>query len=147
MTDKIDLRILDLLLKDSKMTIKEISKATNLSSTPVYERIRKMENEGIIQSYTVRLDKKKLGLGLSVFCQISLEIHHKDIIEAFEARISQFEEVIACYHLAGIMDYLLYISVADMNAYQDFLKNKLASMENIRKVQSSFVLTEVKSPY
>lgn len=143
--DQKDVMILNLLKKNSKMTIKEISKATHLSPTPVYERIRKLEAEGIIEAYTIRINPYKLGKRLFIYCQISLEIHHKDVIEKFEQNIVEFEEVIACFHLAGIMDYLLYIAVEDMNAYQDFLKNKLASMENIRKVQSSFVLTEVKN--
>ena len=142
--DSKDKLILDMLKKNSKMTIKEISQSTHLSPTPVYERIKKMENDGVIEAYTIRVDPVKIGKKLFVFCQLSLEIHHKDVIEKFEKNIVEFEEVIACYHLAGIMDYLLYIGVEDMGDYQEFLKNKLASMENIRKVQSSFVLTEVK---
>lgn len=145
MQDIKDQAILAMLKQDSKKTIREISTATHLSPTAVYERIRKLESSGVIEAYTIRVNRKKTGQLLSAFCQISLDVHHKDIIEKFEKEITNFEEVMACYHLAGIMDYLLHVSVTDMNAYQDFLKNKLASMENIRKVQSSFVMTEVKS--
>ncbi|MFZ1703188.1 MAG: Lrp/AsnC family transcriptional regulator [Saprospiraceae bacterium] len=144
MIDDTDKKILLCLQENCKMTIKQISQKTHLSPTPVYERIKKLENEGIIQGYTIKVDRNKLGLGMVVFCQISLEVHHKDVIELFEKQILLFEEVVACYHLAGIMDYLLHVMVKDMDAYQAFLKNKLASMDNIRKVQSSFILTEVK---
>lgn len=145
MLDQKDRAILAMLKKDCKKTIREISTETHLSPTAVYERIKKLETSGIIEAYTIKLNKKKTGKLLSAFCQISLEVHHKDVIEKFEKEIACFEEVIACYHLAGIMDYLLHVTVDDMNAYQEFLKNKLATMENIRKVQSSFVMTEVKS--
>src|SRR5690606_4133595 len=117
--DSKDELIISLLKRNSKMTIKVLSQHTHLSPTPVYERIRKLESEGIIEAYTIRINPVKLGKRLFVFCQISLEIHHKDVIERFEQNIVEFDEVIACYHLAGIMDYLLYIAVEDMNAYQD----------------------------
>ncbi len=143
MTDDKDKIILSMLKKNSKMTIKELSQATHLSPTPVYERIRKLENEGIITGYTITVDDRKLGKSLTVFCHISLDIHHKHVIEAFEEEIVLFEEVLACYHLTGIMDYMLHVVVSDMDDFQNFLKNKLAGVKNIRKVQSSFVLSKL----
>ncbi|MBK7525517.1 MAG: Lrp/AsnC family transcriptional regulator [Saprospiraceae bacterium] len=144
MIDHIDKKILSLLTQNSKLTIREISREAHLSPTPVYERIKKMENENIIQGYTIVVNNSKLDLNLVVFCHINLEIHHKDVIEQFEKDILHFEEVIACYHLAGVTDYLLHVIVKDMVAYQEFLKNKLASVKNIRNVQSAFVMEELK---
>ncbi|MBK8620795.1 MAG: Lrp/AsnC family transcriptional regulator [Saprospiraceae bacterium] len=125
MIDDKDKMLLTLLKKNSKMTIKELSQATHLSPTPVYERIRKMEKEGIITSYSITVDEKKLGKNLTVFCQISLDIHHKDVIKAFEEEIVLFDEVLACYHLTGIMDYMLHVVVSDMDDFQNFLKTNL----------------------
>jgi Lrp/AsnC family leucine-responsive transcriptional regulator len=144
MIDNTDKKILSLLTQNSKLTIREISREAHLSPTPVYERIKKLENEKIIQGYTIIVDKSKLDLNMVVFCHINLEVHHKDVIENFEDEILQFEEVVACYHIAGITDYLLHVIVKDMVAYQEFLKTKLASVKNIRKVQSAFVMEEIK---
>jgi len=143
--DNIDLGILNLLQQDGKMTVKELSTHLNLSPTPIYERIKKMEKEGVIVGYTVMIDRLKLNYNLLILCNVSLETHNKKFIQKFEKDICTFEEVLECFHIAGMYDYLLKILVKDMTEYQIFVTQKLASLENIGKVQSSFVLTEVKS--
>lgn len=145
MPDNTDLAILKLLHHDAKMTIKELSQQLNLSQTPVYERIKKLETEGYLKSYTAVLDTKKLGFTLVAYCNISLITHQRALLEKFESDIQQITEVIECYHIAGMYDYLLKVVVRDMDEYQLFLTRKLASLENIAKVQSSFVMTEVKA--
>lgn len=142
--DSIDCAILNLLQKNSKITNKELSERLNLTTTPIFERIKKLEREGIIKSYRAVIDRKKAGLQLMVFCNVTLNLHQTDYLKKFEKDIQQFPEVVECYHVAGIFDYLLKIYTTDMDQYQDFLSNKLASIENISKVQSSFVMTEVK---
>ncbi|WP_234418179.1 Lrp/AsnC family transcriptional regulator [Aquimarina aquimarini] len=142
--DKIDRSIIVLLQKDGKITIKEIAERLNLTTTPIFERVKKLEREGYIKSYKAILDRKKVGLQLMVFCNVTLNLHQTDYLKKFEKDIQQFPEVVECYHVAGMFDYLIKIYAENMEQYQDFLSNKLASLENISKVQSSFVMTEVK---
>ena len=145
MIDPTDKSILALLQKDGKITFKEIASQLNLTTTPVYERIKRLEKQGYIKSYKAILDRKKIGLNLLVFCNISLKEHQASYLAQFEKDIKEFNEVISCYHIAGMYDYLIKISVQDMDVYQHFIANKLANIKNIARVQSSFVMTEVKS--
>ncbi len=142
--DEIDRKILRFLQEDGKMKIKEIANELNMSNTPIFERIKRLEKEELITGYSAQVNKEGLGFGLVAFCTVSLEKHHKEFIEQFEKDVAELEEVIECYHIAGMFDYLLKIYVKDMVAYQEFIANRLASLENIGRVNSSFVMTEVK---
>jgi DNA-binding Lrp family transcriptional regulator len=142
--DAIDLQILDLLSKNGKLGNKEIAAAIGLSTTPTFERVKRLEKKGIIKGYVAILDKKKIGKGLKVFCQVSLKSHNAEIIDGFEAEIVHLSEVSACYHIAGDFDYSLFIEVADMDEYQQFLKQKLANIPNIANVQTAFVMSTLK---
>jgi len=144
MPDPYDVAILQEVQKNAKITIKDLSEKINLSPTPTFERLKKLEKEGYITGYHAKLDIKKLGLSLMVMCNVSLKNHQKDIIEKFQEEIIRFDEVKECYHIAGMYDYLLKIIVKDMDAYQQFVSKKLASLENIGNVQSSFVMIELK---
>ena len=144
MPDIYDIAILQEVQKNAKITVKELSEKINLSPTPTFERLKKLEREGYITGYHAKLDIKKLGLSLMVMCNVSLKNHQKDIIEKFQEEIIRFDEVKECYHIAGMYDYLLKIIVKDMDAYQQFVSKKLASLENIGNVQSSFVMIELK---
>ncbi|WP_020535532.1 Lrp/AsnC family transcriptional regulator [Lewinella cohaerens] len=142
--DAIDRRILQLLQADGKRKIKEIAHELQMTNTPVFERIKRLEKDGFIRGYTALIDRAKLGFMLTVFCAVNLEQHHKAYLDQFEADIRELPEVAACYHLAGMFDYLLKVYVKDMADYQFFITQKLASLANIGRVQSSFVMTEVK---
>lgn len=144
MPDIYDIAILQEVQKNAKITVKELSEKINLSPTPTFERLKKLEREGYITGYHAKLDIKKLGLSLMVMCNVSLKIHQKDFIEKFQEEIIRFDEVKECYHIAGMYDYLLKIIVKDMDAYQQFVSKKLASLDNIGNVQSSFVMIELK---
>ena len=142
--DAIDLQILDLLSKNGKLGNKEIAAVIGLSTTPTFERVKRLERKGIIKGYRAILDKKIIGKGLKVFCQVSLKSHNAEIIDGFEAEIVHLSEVSACYHIAGDFDYSLFIEVADMDEYQQFLKQKLANIPNIANVQTAFVMSTLK---
>lgn len=142
--DAIDLNILKLLQQDAKTTNKEIAAAMGLTTTPVYERIKKLEKAGIIKGYTAIIDGRLIGQSMTAFCQVELKEHTQEFIEGFEQQISSLDEVMECHHIAGASDYLLKIIVKDMNTYRDFMTNKLASIDNIGRVQSSFVMKEIK---
>lgn len=142
--DDIDRKILRLLSKNAKLGNKEIAAEIGLSITPTFERIKRLERNGVIQAYEAKLDKKKIGKGLHVLCQVSLKAHNLELLVGFEDEVVYLSEVSACYHIAGNYDYLLSIEVKDMDEYQMFLKEKLASIPNIANVQSSFVMSTLK---
>lgn len=142
--DKTDIRLLELLQADARLTTKELADKLGKSVTPVYERKRRLENEGFITRYTAIVDKNKIGKSLVAFTNVQLRQHAQQILLNFEKTIVKFEEVMECYHMTGVYDYMLKVAVTDMAAYQDFIVNKLAKLTDIGTVQSSFVMTEVK---
>lgn len=142
--DATDRRILKMLQFDGKATIKEMANQLNMTNTPVFERVKKLERDGFIKQYTAILDRQKIGLQMVVFCTVSLKVHHADFLERFEQEVTCLEEVVECYHIAGMFDYLLKVVVKDMDVYRQFVSKKLAALENIGKVQSSFVMTEIR---
>lgn len=139
----IDVQILRLLKQNAKISIKEIANKVGLSTTPVFERIKKLERTKIIESYTIKLNRDKIGKPLRILCQISLKEHSKSAIEVFEKEITELQEINECLHVAGNYDYLLILEMKDVQSYEQFLKDKLATMSNISNVNSSFVLGTV----
>lgn len=143
--DKVDCSILELLQEDSVQTTKELAAKLKLTTTPVFERVKRLEREGYIENYTAHLNRKKIGLPMLVFCDVSLKEHNRDYLLQFEQEIATIPEVIECHHVAGDYDYLLKIVARDIDGYKDFVNNKLATLDNIGRVQSHFVMTEVKN--
>ena len=142
--DQTDKKILLLLQENSKSNIKEIALKIGLTQTPTYERIKRLEKFGVIKNYSAVIDKEKIGLQITVFCQVSLQAHSNELIHKFETSIAKLDEIIECHHVAGNFDYLLKILVKDMKAYQKFLTNKLSALHPISNVQSNFVLSTTK---
>mgnify|MGYP003951757183 CR=1 FL=1 len=142
--DNIDQKILMLLQKDAKMTIKEVAIELNLSTTPIFERIKKLEERNFIKGYHAEINRHLIGLGLMVFCNVSLKEHQSNFLKKFELEVQSIDEIMACYHLGGNYDYLLTVCVKNIDAYHDFIANKLANISNIANVQSSFVMKEIK---
>lgn len=142
--DSIDLRILRLLQGDGKMKIKDIAGNLEMSNTPVYERIKRMEREGFIKGYSTQIDREKLGFNIVAFVSITLDKHSTDALNVFKEQIEDMDEILECYYIAGLFDFLLKIVVQDMNTYQDFITQRLASIDVVGKVQSSFVMSEIK---
>lgn len=143
--DATDRRILQLLQADAFLTTKEVAANLNLSNTPVFERVRRLEREGYVARYTALLDRRKIGFSMLVFCDVALKEHNRDYLLRFEQEIAAIEEVIECHHITGAFDYMLKVVARDMDDYQRFIKDKLAVLENIGQVQSHFVMTEVKN--
>ena len=141
--DETDLRILKCLQDDAKMTVKQIASKVNLSSTPVFERIKRLESEGFIKKYTVVLDQEKMGRGFLVFCSVKLKQMNRDIANDFVSVIRNIPEVTACYNVAGEFDYILTIYAPDMKYYNDFVINVLGTIESIGSILSTFVMKEI----
>ncbi|AIL44815.1 Lrp/AsnC family transcriptional regulator [Elizabethkingia anophelis] len=145
--DHTDLRLLKILHNDSKLTVKELAAQVNLSPSPVFERIRRMEKEGYIKKYIAILDAEKLNQGLIVFCNIRLKQHDRNIGHTFVDDIHNIDEVVECYNVSGDYDFLLKVHARDMKHYQDFVFNKLGSLTSIGNTHSTFVMAEVKNTY
>ncbi len=142
--DETDITILGILQKDAKKTAKEIAQNLNLTVSPVYDRIRRLEKQGYIKKYVAMLDKKLLALPVTAFCQVSMRYHEEAFIEKFEEQIQSLPEVQECFHMAGKVDFILKINNRSLEDYHDFVKYKLSKIENIGVLNSSFVLKEIK---
>ena len=145
--DDKDLAILRLLQQNARITIKEISDLVHLTTTPVHERIKRMESTGVIKQYATLLDHAKVKKGLMVICYVSLKEHNKNAGVKFIARIQELGEVIECYNISGELDFMLKVVSEDMNAYYDFHVNKLSQIENMGHVQSVFVMGIIKQTH
>ncbi|WP_394465455.1 Lrp/AsnC family transcriptional regulator [Mariniflexile sp. HNIBRBA6329] len=145
--DEIDIRLLKLLQSRSNFTTKELAAKVNLSTTPVFERVKKLEKGGYIKNYVAVLDAEKLNRGLMVFCNIRLKEHTREIGNQFVKDILSLEEVTECYNISGDYDFFLKILVSDMKSYQNFVLNHLGSLQNIGSAHSTFVMGEIKNSY
>ena len=143
--DTIDKKLIGLLQEDCKKTTKAYAVDLNLSSTAVYERIRKLEREGVITKYVALVDKEKVGRDFTVLCHVRLIQHTKENILRFEKQVQKLDEVADCFHVSGDYDYILTIHVSDINAYREFMVNKLTAIDQIGSTQSSFVINSVKN--
>jgi Lrp/AsnC family leucine-responsive transcriptional regulator len=143
--DSIDKKLLLLLQSNCKKTTKELSIKLNLSVTAVYERIKKLEREGIIDKYVVLVNRSKVQKGFVVFCHLKLIQHTKEFLTKFESEVVKLKEVLECHHVSGDYDYILKILVKDMEAYREFLVTKLTTLEHIGSTHSTFMISEVKN--
>jgi Lrp/AsnC family leucine-responsive transcriptional regulator len=143
--DPIDKKLLVLLQTDSKKTTKELSLKLNLSVTAVYERVKKLEREGVIDKYVALLNKSEVDKGFVVFCHLKLIQHSQEFLTKFESEVVKLSEVLECFHVSGDYDYILKIVVKDMAAYREFLVSKLTTLQHIGSTQSTFMISEVKN--
>lgn len=145
--DKKDMAILKLLQENARVTVKVISEKIHLSTTPVHERIKRMEENGVIKQYVTLVDQNKIDLNLMVICYVSLKEHSKNAGVKFIKTINELHEVIECYSISGEFDFMLKVVCKDMNAYYDFHVNKLSQQENMGNVQSVFVMGIIKETH
>lgn len=142
--DIIDRKILEILQTDAKITNSQLSKEIGLSQAPTLERVKKLEQSGIIKSYHAILDKEKLGLGVNIFMLVTLSGHKQNQIKAFIDKINKISEVIECHHITGQGDFLLKIIAKDIPAYQSLILEKLSQIEEIGSMQSMVSLSTFK---
>ena len=145
--DKVDLQILRTLQDNARLTTKELAARVSLSSTPVFERLKRLENSGYIKKYIAVLDAEKLNQGFVVFCSVKLVRLNKDIAFEFTRIIQEIPEVTECYNISGDYDYLLKIHAPNMKYYQEFIINVLGTIESMGSLMSTFVMDEVKHDY
>ncbi len=145
--DSKDLQILHLLQENARITVKEISDKIHLSTTPVHERIKRLELNGVIKQYATLVDHTKVKKGLMVICYVSLKQHSKNAGNKFIKTIHELNEVIECYNISGEFDFMLKVVSENMNDYYDFHVNKLSQIENMGHVQSVFVMGIIKQTH
>ena len=140
----IDIRILALLQQDASLTAAEIAEQVNLSPSPCWRRINRLEQDGVIEKKVALLDAGKLGLGLVVFSRISLARNDEASLHEFEERVRAYPEVVECYTVTGSADYFLKIITRDIKQYDRFLRRHLIQMPLVRDVNSSVAVTQIK---
>lgn len=145
--DKTDLQILRTLQENARLTIKELAARVSLSSTPVFERLKRLEAGGYIKKYIAVLDAEKLNRGFVVFCHVKMNRLNREIAQEFSRIVRDIPEVTECYNISGSFDYLLKIHAPDMKYYQKFVLNVLGTIEHLASLESVFVMDEVKHAY
>ncbi|MFT3908182.1 MAG: Lrp/AsnC family transcriptional regulator [Ferruginibacter sp.] len=145
--DKMDLAILKLLQENARITVKEISTKIHLSTTPVHERIKRLEQSGVIKQYGALVDHTKIKKGLMVICYVSLKEHSRNAGVKFIKTINALTEVIECYNISGEFDFMLKVVEENMDSYYDFHVNRLSQIENVGNVQSVFVMGIIKQTH
>ena len=142
--DETDVKLLALLQSDCKKTTAAYAQQLHLSTTAVYERIKRLEKSGVVANYVALIDRQKVDKAYTVLCHIKLMQHIKEFVLKFEREVLKLDEVVECYHISGDYDYILKIHVSNMEAYREFMVTKLTAISNIGSTQSSFVINEVK---
>ena len=139
--DATDLKILKLLQQNARLTIKEIAAQLNLSTTPIFDRMKRMERNKTIERYVALVDPAKVGKTLFAFVHISLKEHARPEVEKFVEQVIQFKEVLECYHVTGDADFVLKVVLENIESYNQFVLERLSVVSNIGKVESRFCLS------
>ena len=142
--DALDRKILAVLQKDARASLQEVGQAVGLSTSPCWERIRRMEQAGVIEGYTVRLNAPALGWQDTVLVQVTLDSHSDNTLEKFGETLAAIPEVVEAYLVSGEYDYLLRVAVKDTRDYERLLRERLYKIKGIRHSKSSFVLRTLK---
>ncbi len=142
--DDTDRKLLEQLQTDSKVNIKALSEQLNMTKTPIYERIKRYEKEGVIEKYVAVLNRQLVSNAMIVFCSVSLDSQKLEEIHAFSDAVLKIPEVMECYLMGGVNDFLLKVAVKDLGAYHQFSSGKLAALPNVAQIKSTFVLNEIK---
>jgi len=141
---KKDIQILEYLQRDARVTNQDLADAIGLSASPTWRKVRKLEEDEVIQGYRAVLNRRKIGLNVMVFVRVTIDSHSEAEARKFEAEVTALENVVSCYSIGGDADFLLQVVSADMDAYADFAMSVIRRLPGIKEMQSMFVLKEVK---
>lgn len=142
--DALDGRILDLIQEDASLSVADLAERVGLSPSPCWRRIKRLEDLGVIRKRVTVLDPDKLGLGFEVYAAVKLSLPSRANLEAFEARLDDWPEVVSCATVTGHEDYMLRVMTRDMHAYDDFLRDKLLASDLVSGVESRIIMRSVK---
>lgn len=139
-----DMKILKILQDDARVTNQVLAEKINLSASPCWRKVRKLEEDEVIQGYRAVLDRKKIGLGVMVFIRVVIDSHSEAEARKFEEEVTALEDVVACYSIGGDADFLLQVVASDLDSYADFAMSVVRRLPGIKEMQSMFVLKEIK---
>ncbi len=142
--DETDKKILSILQTNCNITNAQLAQEAGISPSSMIERVKRLENTGIITKYVALVDPEKVGIGTLALVSISLAVHQLDSVDNLTKVLNEMDEVLDCYHIAGEEDFLLKVAVKDIRKYQDFVLNKLSKIPAINRIKTSFVLSTVK---
>jgi Lrp/AsnC family transcriptional regulator len=143
--DKTDLNILGCMQRNAKFTTQEIADMSNMSQSPCWRRINRLEESGVIKKHVTLLDSRKLGFDLVVFATVNLTAQGRTSLEDFEREVKRFPEVVECYTMAGNWDYMLKIVALGIRQYEVFVREKLLQLDHVGEVHSHIAVTEIKN--
>lgn len=141
---KTDVKILEHLQQDARITNQQLADVIGLSASPTWRKVRKLEEDQVIQGYRAVLNRRKIGLNVMVFVRVTIDSHSETEARKFEAEVTALENVVSCYSIGGDADFLLQVVSADMDAYAEFAMSVIRRLPGIKEMQSMFVLKEVK---
>ncbi len=142
--DAIDLKILEALQQDARLTNQKLADRVGLSASPCWRRVKRLEEQGIIDCYVTLLNAEPLGLHVTAFLMVSLEDHHAKTVAKFDQLVTELPQIQECYATSGMADYLLKIAVSSMREYEELLIGNLLQVTGVRTANTSFVLKERK---
>ena len=142
---KVDKKILAILQDDASISTAALAERVHMSQSPCWRRVNRLEEEGVIQKRVAVLDRQALGMEVVVFATISLTQTGRQNLLAFETEIERYPEVVECYTMTGIWDYILKIVTRDIRHYEDFVRNTLTATDMIRELHSHMAVTEIKN--
>lgn len=143
--DKIDQQLLIALQNNARLTVAELAEQVALSPSPCWRRVKLLEEAGFIQGYQARLSAEQLGYGVTAFVSVMMGSHSQEVARAFEARLEQIPEIIACHHVSGRYDFLLEVVAVDLHRFGDFARETLQALPGVKELYSSFSLKAVKA--
>lgn len=141
---KTDIKILQLLQQDARITNQHLADEIGLSASPTWRKVRKLEEDEVIQGYRAVLNRKKIGLNVMVFVRVTIDSHSEAEARKFEQEVMALDNVVSCYSIGGDADFLLQVVAADMDAYAEFAMSVIRRLPGIKEMQSMFVLKEIK---
>lgn len=142
--DSIDRALLQALQQDCRQPVAELADKVSLSQSPCWRRVKQLEESGIIEGYSARLSRKRLGFGVTGFIQIQMESHTADVSAAFERAVVALPQVLTCHNLSGHYDYMVELIAADLEEFSHLVRNKIRCLPGVREISTSFSLKEVK---
>jgi len=142
--DTTEMKILRLLQDDARITNQELADKAGMSASPCWRKVRKLEEDDVIQGYRAVLNRKKIGLGVMVFIRVTIDSHSEAEARKFEEEVTALEDVVACYSIGGDADFLLQVVASDLDSYADFAMSVVRRLPGIKEMQSMFVLKEIK---
>ncbi len=145
--DETDRKILRILQRNSDLTVKELAAKLHLSTSPTFERQKRLERDGYIERYMAVLNPRKVGNGIMVLCNIRLKQHSQELIQEFMDVVQNIEEITECYNTSGDYDFLIKVYAHDMKSYQQFMLNTLGTINCIGSLHSIFVIDETKNTH